>query len=249
MGNEECRFLPHQTQQFIEVVGCRCTITGGDAVGWAGTCQETELLIVDEFPLLTLLDALDGEAKLLFQLVVGIIVEVADARVDAYYRLKGVQRIFRRVLLVVDIRLRNDIVLFVSADQVDVFLTVVVDRSLQTQLLIDSLVELGTEVGHLTDKFLQILQLQREEDGRSDGTHTDRRSSIVQQICLTKVFAVAQKSDAEFFSMRTFVDDFCLTACHDEEFLLVLAFLDEEVAQGNLYRLKAAGKGGLPSRR
>jgi len=59
MSHEESRFLPHERQQFVEVVGRGSTVAGSDAVGGIGRCQQAELLVVDEFPLLALLDALD----------------------------------------------------------------------------------------------------------------------------------------------------------------------------------------------
>ena len=72
-------------------------------------------------------------------------------------RLQRVQRILRGVLFVVDVRFGDDVILLMSADKVDVLLSVVVHRSLQAQLLIDSLIELLAEVGHLLDEFLQVL--------------------------------------------------------------------------------------------
>ena len=71
--------------------------------------------------------------------------------------LQRVQRILRGVLFVVDVRFRDDVILLMSADKVDVLLSVVVHRSLQAQLLIDSLVELLAEVGHLLDESLQVV--------------------------------------------------------------------------------------------
>ena len=66
MGCEEGGLLPDETQQFVEVVGRRSTVACGDAIGGIGGSQQTELLVVDQLPLLTLLDALDREAKLFF---------------------------------------------------------------------------------------------------------------------------------------------------------------------------------------
>ena len=91
MSNEEGWLLPYQRQQFVEVVGCRCPIACGDAVGGIGSGQQTELLVVDEFPLLALFDTLDGEAQLLLQLVVRIVVEVTDAGMHSNHRLQCVQ--------------------------------------------------------------------------------------------------------------------------------------------------------------
>ena len=91
MGDEESRFLPYQRQQFVEVVGGGCPIACGDAVGRVGCCQQSELLVVDEFPLLALLDALDGESQLFLELVVGIVVKVADTGMHTDYGLQRVQ--------------------------------------------------------------------------------------------------------------------------------------------------------------
>ena len=63
MGNEEGRLFPYQRQQFVKVVGSRRAIARGDAVGRIDCCQQTEVLVVDEFPLLAFLDALDGEPE------------------------------------------------------------------------------------------------------------------------------------------------------------------------------------------
>ena len=166
-GHEEGGLLPNEAQQFVEVVRCWCTIACGDAIGGIGCSQQTELLVVDEFPLLTLLDALNRQAQLLFQLVVGVVVEVAHAGMHTNNGLQRVQRVLRGILLVVDIGLGDDVVLLVTTHQVDVLLAVIVDRCLQAQLLIDGLVERLAEVGHLLDKLDQFLQLQAKEHGRS----------------------------------------------------------------------------------
>ena len=55
--------------------------------------------------------------------------------------LQRVQRILRRILLVVDVGLGDDVVRLVAADEVDVLLAIVVDRCFQTQLLVNGLFE------------------------------------------------------------------------------------------------------------
>ena len=78
-----------------------------------------------------------------------------------------------------DDEILNRLVSSFETKEVDVFLAVVVDRSLQAQLLINGLVEGLAEVGHLLDELHQFLQLQAEEYGRSDGTYTDGRFLFV----------------------------------------------------------------------
>ena len=90
-----------------------------------------------------------------------------------HHCLQGVETVFRGVFLVVDVGLRNDVILLMTAHQVDVLFAVVVDRGLQAQLLIDSLIKGLAEVGHLLDELDQFFQLQTEEHGRCDGTNAD----------------------------------------------------------------------------
>ena len=87
MCNEECGLLPNQREQFVEIVGGGGTVARSDAIGGVDRGQETETFVVDKFPLLTLLDALNGEAELLLELVVGVVVEVAHAGVYANHGL------------------------------------------------------------------------------------------------------------------------------------------------------------------
>ena len=125
-----------------------------------------------------------------------------------------------------------------ATDEVDVLLTVVIHRCLQAQLLVDSLIEGLAEVRYFFDEFLQFLQLQAEEDGRCDSAYAHGRLCIVQQVCFTEIFSVAQQCNTQFFSVGTFADDLCLTAGHDEEFLLVFAFLNKQLANLHLFCLE-----------
>ena len=128
------------------------------------------------------------------------------------------------------------------AHQVDVFLAVVVDGSLQTQVLVHSFVELFTEVGNLLDERFQYRSLQCQEYGVGDRTHADCRVGGAQQVGLAKVFATAKKCDAQFFAMRTCADDLSLTVCHDEELLLVLALRHEVLATSHFHGHEVASQ-------
>ena len=105
--------------------------------------------------------------------------------------LQCVQRVFRGVLLIVDIGLWDNVILFVPAHQIDVLLSIVIHRSLQAQLLVYSLLKGLAEVGHLLDNLKQLLQLQSEEYGRGDGTDRDGRLLFVQHVSLTKILTIA----------------------------------------------------------
>ena len=171
MSDEECRLFPYQRQEFVEIIGCGRTVTCGNAISRVNSRQQSELLVVNQFPLLAFLDALDRQAKLLLKLVVRVIVEIAHTGVYTNYGLQCVQRIFCRILLVINISLGNDIILLMTTYQVDMLLTIVVDRSLQAQLLIYSLIKSLTKIGHILNESNQFLQLQAQEDSRCDGTY------------------------------------------------------------------------------
>ena len=72
-------------------------------MGWTDRGKQSELGVVDEFPLLTLLDALNREAQLFFELVVRIVIEVAHTCMNTHNGLQGVETIFCRVLFIVNI--------------------------------------------------------------------------------------------------------------------------------------------------
>ena len=85
--------------------------------------------------------------------------------------LESVERILCWVLLIVDICLRNDIVFLMTANQVDMLLTVIVYRCLEAQLLVNCLVECLAEVRYLLDELNKFLQLQAEEYGWGNSTY------------------------------------------------------------------------------
>ena len=160
MGNEECGFLPDKRQQFVQIVRCRRAVARVDTVGRIDRSQQTEFLIVDQFPLLTFLDAFDRKTQLFFKLVVRIVIQVAHTGMNTNHRLQGVQVIFRRVLFVINVGLRDGVVLFMSGKQINMLFAMIVHRCFQTELLIDRLIECFAEVGHFFDELLQILQSQ-----------------------------------------------------------------------------------------
>ena len=107
-------------------------------------------------------------------------------------------------------------------------------------MLVDGLVEGLTEVGNLLDELDQFLQIQTEEYRRRDGTYGDGGLLLVQQVGLAEIFAVAQQGYPQVLAVRSLADDLSLSACHNEETLLVLALLDEELVDIHLFRLERA---------
>ena len=103
-------------------------------------------LLLIKFPFLPLLDPLDRQPHLLFELIVGIVVEVGDARVHADDRLHGGERILPRRGGVIDERFRDLDVLGKARHQIDVPLAVAIDRRTQFQVLGDRLLELFVPV-------------------------------------------------------------------------------------------------------
>ena len=87
IGDEEGWLFPYEREELVEVIGCGSPIACADLVARSRLRQESELLVVDEFPLLTFLDALHREAQLLFELVVGSVVEVAHTGVYTHHGL------------------------------------------------------------------------------------------------------------------------------------------------------------------
>ena len=64
--------------------------------------QETEIRIIDDFPLLTLPHRGDGDADLLAELIDLVRVEIGHAGVRIEDRLDLAQVIFARILLIID---------------------------------------------------------------------------------------------------------------------------------------------------
>ena len=90
-----------------------------------------------------------------------------------YNGLQRIQRVLRRILLIVDIGFGNDVILLVTTDEVDVLLTIVVDGGLQAQLLVNGLLERVAEIGNFLDKLDEFLEFQTKEDGGCDGAYGD----------------------------------------------------------------------------
>ena len=127
-----------------------------------------------------------------------------------------------------------------AAQQVDVLLAVLIDRSLQAQLLVYGFLERLAEVGYLFDKCLQFLTFQCEEYARRDGTHRYRCRSIVEQVGLAEELALAEQCDAQFLAVQTAADDLSLSAGYDEELERVFLGFDEILAQLYLFGDEAA---------
>ena len=170
MSEEECRLFPHEAEEFVQIIGCRGSIACADAVGGIGRGEKAKLLVVDEFPLLSLFETLDGEAQLFLKLVVGVVEEVRDTCVHTHYCLESVEGIFAWCILIVDIRLGDDVVFLMSAEQFDMLLAMVIDAGLESELLVHSLVEGLAEVRHLVNELDELFEFEAEEDSGSDGS-------------------------------------------------------------------------------
>jgi hypothetical protein len=104
MREEEAGLLPHSGQEIVEIVRGRRTGARREAHGGRGVFQETVVLVVDELELLLLLDRLDHQAQLLFELIVRMAVEVRDPGVHPDDGLDRAQHVLPRLLHVVDPR-------------------------------------------------------------------------------------------------------------------------------------------------
>ena len=69
--------------------------------------------------------------------------------------LQSVQRIFGRIFIIIDVSFGDNIILFVSADKVDVFFAVVVNGCFETQMIVNGIVELLAEIWSFADEFFQ----------------------------------------------------------------------------------------------
>ena len=127
VSQEEGRLLPDQREQFIQVIGRRCAVTGADPHRRIDRVNEAELLAVDQFPLLAFFDPLDRQPHLFLQLIERIVVQVRHASVDADDRLHGRQRVLARMGRVIDERLRDLDVLGKARDEIDVPFAVTID--------------------------------------------------------------------------------------------------------------------------
>ena len=81
--------------------------------------KESVLLVVDQLAFLALLDRFDREAKLLFDLIVRDAVEVGHPRMNVEDRLHGTQKVFARVVDIVDVGLRQDALVAHRAGDLD----------------------------------------------------------------------------------------------------------------------------------
>ena len=203
--------------------------------------DEPELGVVDELPLLAFLDALDGEPHLLFELVVGSVVEVGDAGVDADDGLDGGEGVFAGRGGVVDEGLGDFDVFGESGDEVDVAFTVSVDGGLEFAVLLDGPAEVFGEAGLLCEECVEILAGEGEEDAGSDGADGDVGGLVGDDVGLAEELSVGEQRDAEVGSVGSLAQDLDLSLGEDEEGVAVLAFADERVAEGDLLGLEACG--------
>jgi hypothetical protein len=137
-------------------------------------------------------------------LVKGVVEKVAHTGMDSYHCLEGIEGILGGVFLIVDIGFGDDVVLFVSAHEVDVFLSVDVDGGLEAEMFIDGVLELLTEVGDFIDEGLEFGALQGEEYTGGDAANGDTGEGVVEEVAFAEVFSFTEEGDAEFLTVESF---------------------------------------------
>ena len=137
MGDKEGRLFPHFCEQIVKVIRGRCAVAGADALSGIGRMEKAELTVVDEFPLLPLLDALDRQAHLLLYLVIGLIVEVGNPCMDTHNGLYGLQRVLTGFVGVIDIGFRYFNILRKTGNKVNVLFTMFVDGRADFKVFVD----------------------------------------------------------------------------------------------------------------
>jgi len=123
MGQEESWFLPDARKQFIQIVGRRSTLTRLDLECRIDIVEQAIVGVVDQLRLLALLHFFHGQPHLLPDLVVRMTKKVRDARMNIHYGRDGTQRIFPRILHIVDKGLRQ--CAFIARSAVDFDLLIV----------------------------------------------------------------------------------------------------------------------------
>ena len=206
--------------------------------------DQPELLAVDQLPFLPLLDPLDRQPHLLFELIVGTVVQVRDPRVDADHRLHGRERVFAGIGRVIDERLGNLHVLGKARNQVDVPLAVAIHRRTQFQVLVDRLLEFVAQVGHLAQDRVEILAREGQQHAGRDRAHGHVRRLVGDQVGLAEELAFGQQGDPQVAAVDALAQHLDLPLGDDEELAAVLAFDDQLVAQRNVFGLEAAGHPG-----
>ena len=159
-----------------------------------------------------------------------------------YYGLQGVERILCGVLLIVDVCLRDNVVLLVSANQVYVLLAVLVYGSLDAEVFLNGIAKLLAELRVIFDNLFEHRGVELQEYRVSHGTYRDGRVSSAEQVGLAKILAVTQQGYAQFLAVSASRDNLSLTVGNDEEFLLILALSNEILASRHLNRLEVLGK-------
>ena len=125
MGHEESRFLPDAREQLIQIIGGRRSLTRLDLECWIDIIEQAIVGVVDQLILLALLHFFHGQPHLLPDLIVRMTKEVRDPSVNIHNGRDGTQRIFPRILHIVDKGLRQ--CAFIARSAVDFDLLVVLD--------------------------------------------------------------------------------------------------------------------------
>ena len=107
MGEEEARLLPHFGQKLVEIVWRRRALARLDPLRRRGARQQAVFGVVDQLAFLALLHPFDQQSKLFLNLVERLAVEVGDARLHVENGGDRLEKIFARVLFVIDEGLRQ----------------------------------------------------------------------------------------------------------------------------------------------
>ena len=107
MGQEEGRLFPDLGQQIVEIVRGRGAGQRRDALLVRDVGQKAVVRVVDQLGFLTFLDGFDGQAELFLDLVVRAAVQIGNAGMHIKNGGDGIEEIFTRLLVVIDIGLRQ----------------------------------------------------------------------------------------------------------------------------------------------
>ena len=230
MRQEERRLLPHQRQQLVEVVRRGRAVARADPEGRGDRVQQAELRVVDQLPLLALLDAFHRQPHLLLELVVGTVEQVGHARMHAHHRLHRRQRVLPRRRRIVHERLWNLDVLREARDQVDVPLAVLVDRREQLEMLGHRLPEFLLQPGRRQDR-VEILARQRQQRAGVIVRTVTSETRLVTSSISPKYSPSVSSADPQVAAMRALAEHLDLSLGDDEELVLLRALDDQVVPE------------------
>ena len=244
MRQKERGLLPDQRQQFVQIVGRRRAVPRADPHRRIDRVDQAEFLAVDDIPFLTLLDAFDRQPHLLFQLIVGIVVQIGDARMHADHGLHRRKRILAGRGRVIDERFRNLHVLGEARHQVDVPLPVAIDRGTQFLVLRDRLAKSLAQVRLLGQDRVEILAREGQQNAGRGGADGHVRRSVGDEVALAEKLAFRKQGDPQIAAVNALAENLDLPLGDDEELAAVFAFDDQLIAQRDFFGFEAIGHPG-----